>query len=233
MLLVPLYKSQTVGFWRFASRRTSALVRRAAVLFSASMFFVNAMLAMTYPLSTEDVREAYFLGTNPERRLDFFKKYVHFPAQPDRGADVHLIEFRTPYEQVVLKSQENWASYSAQQAQQDYAAHPNAVVVRVSICATPTFSFAAPQSDPHSGQAAPWTPKDSLRGFDFRVSQQSPIALQALIVERADLGCANFDGFAAFLYFRAEQFNAGNVRIAVTTPDGTTVQTEFDLDQLA
>jgi hypothetical protein len=208
------------------------LIFRAAVVFSASMFFVNSMLATTYPLTPEDVREAYFLGRNPEEREAFFSKYVHFPAQPDRGPDVHLIEFRTPYEQVVLKSQENWANYSAQQAQQDYAAHPNEVLVRVSICATQTFSFRTPQSDSRSDQSASWTPKDYLRGFEFRVSQRFPIASQALTVERANLGCAYFDGFVAFLHFRAEQFNPGNVRIVVTRSDGATVETEFNLDQL-
>jgi hypothetical protein len=208
------------------------LINRKAVVFSACLFFVNSMSAMTYPLASEEVREAYFLGRNPEKRLAFLREYIHFPAQPDRGPDVHLIELRTPYEQVVLKSQENWANYSAQQAQEDYAAHPNEVLVRISICATQTFSFTTPQSDARPGQSTSWTPKDYLRGFEFRVSQRFPIASQALTVERANLGCADFDGFVAFLHFRAEQFNPGNARIVVTTPDGTTVQTEFDLYRL-
>jgi hypothetical protein len=208
------------------------LIHRAAVVLSVGIFCASSVLAMTYPLTTEEVREAYFLGRNPEKRLAFLSKYVHFPAQPERGPDVHLIEFRTPYEQVILKSQENWANYSAQQAQQDYAAHPNDVLVRVAICASPTFSFSAPPSDPRSGESAPWAPKDYLRGFDFRVSQRAPIALQALTAERASIGCTRFDGFEVFLHFRAEQFKPGNVRIVVTTPDGTPVKTEFDLDRL-
>lgn len=204
----------------------------AAIVLSASMLFVNSVSAMTYPLTPEDVRDAYFLGRDVEKRLTFFAKCVHFPAQSDKGPDVHLIEFRTPYQQIALKSQENRGNYSAQQAQQDYAAHPNEVVIRVCICATQTFSFTAPPSEPNSGKSPSWTPKDYLRGFDFHVSQRSSIVPQALTVERANLGCADFDGFAAFLHFRAEQFQSGNVRIAVTRPDGTAVGTEFDLDQL-
>jgi hypothetical protein len=189
----------------------------------------QATVALTHPLSSEQVREAYFLGRDPERRGNFFSKYIHFPTQSGTGPDIHLIEFRTPYEQVALRSQEHWANYNALDAENDYATHPDQILVRVFICATQTFSFPAP---PPGASAEKAQPEDYLHGFQFRVSQALPVKPEKLTVRRALLGCADFDGFEAFLQFKAEQLEPGRAEISVTTPDGRTVETEFDLDKL-
>jgi hypothetical protein len=205
---------------------------RSACAFVACALIAQIASALTYPLSPEQVREAYSLGRDPEKRQAFFSKYIHFPAQPERGPDIHLIEFRTPYEQVALRSQEHWANYDGLDAEKDYAAQPDQVVVRVFVCATQTFSFPEPPTD-----AA--TAKDHLRGFQFHVAQDAPINPEKLTVRNALLGCSGaasdaggFEAFEAFLYFNAGQFRPGSTKISVTRPDGQSASTEFDLDGL-
>ena len=85
------------------------------------------------------MREAYFVGRDVDNRQAFFDQYVHFPKGAERGPDVHLIEFRTPYEQVARRSQERWANYDVLDAEEEYAHHPNEVTVRVLLCGTMTF----------------------------------------------------------------------------------------------
>src|ERR1700719_1897520 len=68
------------------------------------------VLAFTYPLQGEYVREAYFLGRTTDG-----KKFKDF------------------YEQYVLRSRQNLSQYSSLEAEKDYQAQPNLVVVRVLI----------------------------------------------------------------------------------------------------
>jgi len=124
-----------------------------------------AALAFHHHLSPEDVRNAYFIGRDPNRQDAFFSKYLHTPQLPDTGPDVACIEFRTPYEQIAIRSRDsNLSNYFPPDAQQDYETHPREVIVRVLIYATQTFDF--PARDESSQQ--PY-----LGGFQFHVSQQN------------------------------------------------------------
>jgi hypothetical protein len=189
--------------------------------------------AFHYPLSPEEVREAYFLGRNPGDRPAFFGKYIHAPALPDKGPNVQSIEFRTPYELVALRSQEHWANYNVLHAEQDYAARPSEVLIRVLIWGAPTFHFAAPPPSTKPEQAPPWLQEDYLRGFEFRVSQGHTIKVKQLTARNScPPGCSDFGGEEAFLHFDAEQFSSGPVKIEVIAPGGQVFATTFDLDQL-
>ena len=56
------------------------------------------MLAFEYPLSSEAIREAYFLGRgNPDKKNAFFEKYRHNLPVPESGPHVSLIEVETPF----------------------------------------------------------------------------------------------------------------------------------------
>jgi len=64
---------------------------------------------------------------------------VKRPPLPKSGPHIAEVEFRTPYEQVVLRARQAPGSYSAQQAEEDYRAQPDLVLVRVRINLTPTY----------------------------------------------------------------------------------------------
>jgi hypothetical protein len=213
------------------------MIRKIALPLILCALLVPDARAFEYPLSPEQVREGYFLGRNPEKRQIFFSKYIHILTTPRGGPDVHLIEFRTPYEQVALRSQEHWANYTSLDAEKDYADQPDQVVVRVYICATQTFSFEQPPPNDAHGRATPWRDEDYLQGFEFRVSQALPIKPKNLIVRRALMGCPGFEpwdfaAMEAFLQFDADQFASSPVKIQVIAPGGQVFATTFDPDQL-
>src|SRR5260370_3087256 len=108
--------------------------------FALGLYFLASQnaIAFNYPLQEEHVREAYFLGrtTNNEKLIDFYKQYVRYFPFPARGpyySYVESVEFRTPYEQVVLRSRQNLSQYSSLEAERDYQAQPNLVLIRVLI----------------------------------------------------------------------------------------------------
>jgi hypothetical protein len=180
-------------------------------------------VAFNYPLQDEHVREAYFLGrtTNNEKLTDFYKQYVHdfpFPASGRYFSVVESVEFRTPYEQIVLRSRLNLNQYSAQEAAEDYRAQPNLVIVRAMISYKMNY-------------IGPLPPTSS---FKVHVSQADPIEEKQLTVEPI---CSQWQEcgvtrFAILLWFDAEQFASGPAKIKIVTPDGQTLRTEFDLDKL-
>lgn len=196
------------------------------------------------PLQFEHVREAYFLArsTDSTRLAAFLNRYIrNFPV-PLTGAAVQSIEFRTPYDLVAQRTIERQFNYSAQDAQQDFAAHRDMVVVRIAISVTPV---ATQVSSPIKGVKVSGSPTadddqaaerslDSWYGFHFKVAQEkaivpkklttvdvTPPEADQLIVERA-----------IDLQFDAAQFSAGTATIEVTSPDHRTVRAEFDLDKL-
>jgi hypothetical protein len=62
------------------------------VLGCALLVAAGAALAFTHRLSSEEVREAYFLGQNVEDRQKFFDHYIQLLKVHETGMDVHLIE---------------------------------------------------------------------------------------------------------------------------------------------
>jgi hypothetical protein len=180
-------------------------------------------IAFKYPLQAEQVREAYFLGrtTDNEKFTEFYKQYVRYFPFPARGSYfsyVESVEFRTPYEQIVLRSQQKLNQYSSLEAEKDYREHPNLVIVRVMI--SYQMNYVGPL--PPAG------------GFKVNVSQADPIEPKRLTTESIcaawqDCGATRF---AILLWFDAEQFSSGAAKISVETPDGQTLPTKFNLDKL-
>lgn len=197
-----------------------------------------------YPLQSEHVREAYFLARSQDSaKLDaFLNRYIrNFPVPPS-GASVQSIEFRTPYELVVQRTMGKQFNYSAQDAQQDFAAHRDQVVVRLVINVIPT---ATQVTAPVKGvKVTPWLaaednqaaerPLDSWYGFHFKVAQEKSIAAKKLAA--ADVTLSQSDDltlqYAIDLEFDAAQFSPSTATIEVTTPDAKTARADFDLAAL-
>ena len=190
-----------------------------------SLFFLASQNAgaFNYPLQDERVREAYFLGRNTDggKLIGFYKQYMRYFAFPSRGpyySYVESVEFRTPYEQVVLRSQKNLNQYSSLEAKKDYQAHSNLVIVRVMISYKMNY-------------VGPIPPASS---FSVHVLQGNPIEPRKLTTESicsVSMECG-VTRLAILLWFDAEQFASGTAKIKITTPDGQTLRTEFDLDRL-
>jgi hypothetical protein len=197
---------------------------RAGVLGLCILMSQNA-LAFHYPLQPEEVREAYSLGqtTNHNDLADFYKQYLHTFRYPSDQplVNVQSIEFRTPYEQIVLRSHRAGGLYDAFQADEDYRKNAGLVLVRIVI----TFKIA------YVG------PLPSIDAFQFLVSQASPITPHE--ITHSIICNPLFDGSGCLapveevlLSFDSKQFEPGKATVKVLTPDGQTLQAKFNLDHL-
>ena len=90
--------------------------------------------AYDYPLSSEAIREAYFLGSgDPNKRIEYFEKYTkRYPAAKS-GPYVASIIFETPYVLIAERVSQSLSNYFAQDAEKDYLGKPAACRVRAEI----------------------------------------------------------------------------------------------------
>lgn len=208
---------------------------RTGVCFLASWLSAAAPAeAFLYPLSPEEVREAYFLGrtTQDEEVVKFIEPYLHRLPYPQKGPYVESVEFRTPYEQIVLKTRQNLSNYSSQDAEH-YSQHPELVVIRVLIFLT--FTYQGPDVKSPADTVRLWTYQDLLKDFAFRVEQQRDIRPKKIVAGPAcpfPNQCEPFDGFEVLLQFEADQFTSEKLTVQVTTSNGQDVRSEFDLAKL-
>jgi hypothetical protein len=191
--------------------------------------------SFSYPLSPEQVREAYFLGetTDDQKVVTFLDLYIHRLPYPKKGPYVESVEFRSPYEQVVLRSRQHLNNYSAADAQRDYDGNPKLVLLRILIFATPSYTGPTPPTK-QSGVWR-WTYEDFVKGFQFAIAQERTLEPQKVTVGPAcppPNQCEPFSGVEVLLQFEAEQFTPGIANIQIRTPDGQEVRTEFNLDAL-
>src|ERR1700674_4226142 len=203
------------------------MIRIGAFALGLCLLTPQLVSAFTYPLQGEYVREAYFLGrtTDGKKFKDFYEQYVRYFPFPARGpyfSYVESFEFRTPYEQVVLRSLQNLSQYSSMEAEKDYQAQPNLVVVRVLISYKLGYVGALPPAS----------------SFKIHVSQPDVSAIEPKKLATESICSLSGNGdcgairFAILLSFDAEQFASGTAKIKIVTPDGQTIKTEFDLDNL-
>lgn len=202
------------------------MIRRITLPLLLCALAAPAALAFHHHLSPEQVREAYFIGRDQNRQGSFFDKYLHAPQLSDSGPDVQCIEFRTPYEQVAIRSRDNQLNnYFPPDAEHDYETHPPEVIVRVLIYETQTFSFSATDAQPDTG------------GFKFHISQDGRgIDYAKVTVDDAtpvgagSYGSAGFGGIDIHLHFDVSQFKSDNpVTVEVIAPTKQTYSTTFDL----
>lgn len=206
-------------------------IKIGAVALGLCVLVTPSATAFLYPLQSGQVREAYFLGrtSDSEKLKEFLNRYARHFLPPVKGPHVESIEFRTPYEQVVLRSWERSMGYSAQQAEKDYAAQPVLVVVRVLVYSTPTYPGPAWRASDANDQAT-GRPEDFWPGFRFHIAQEHSIEPKK--VSSSFLGGRPRGGREVLLEFDASEFAPGTVTVEVTAPEGQTIHAEFDLDRL-
>jgi hypothetical protein len=186
--------------------------------------------AFAYQLSEEAVRDAYFLGQNVQKAAPFLRQYVRrFPA-PKKGPYVCEIDLRTPYAEVVRRALEHSLDYTAQRAQKDYWAQPARVIVTVQIFFTRTYGYITPPTD-SKGQAVK-RPEEFWREFPVRVTQEHSIEANKVTSRLLHGRYGKLSGAEVLLEFAPEQFASRVTQVTVNTPDGQTIEANFDLDAL-
>jgi hypothetical protein len=198
------------------------------------MLLAGSSGAFYYPLQQTQIREAYLLGHSgdPQKVTALLEPYIRrFPLLP-AAPRVESIEFQTPYEQVIRRSSsEQSNAYDLDQAERDYAAQPDLVLVRVLIYSPPAHPGSV--AHPSGGQPQSAATEGYWLGFHFLVSQEHPIepkkmSGKTLRAGRYDKGTRK----EVLIEFGADQFGPGAVKILVTTPNGQALSADFDLDEL-
>jgi hypothetical protein len=218
--------------------------QQLASLLTAALLLTQPTFALELPLSSEAVREAYFLGQRrDEKTARFLETYrQHLPA-PKCGPHVAVVELFTPYaEAVELSRQGAGLGYSAQQAEQDYRRRRNSVRIGVHIVYPGAFGSVTPcPSGPQSGSGAQpvSAPAGFWKDYQVRVSQGGKtlesrnVRYEGTHISPSGKGAGSWTtGFIVWLEYDAEALSSSEATVETQTPDGQHVVAKFDLEKL-
>ncbi len=198
------------------------------------LFAAQPAAAYTYPLSSEAIRDAYFMGkASPSKREAFFAKYTEHFRRPKTGPYISLIRVITPYAFVVERTA-RLRNFLAPDAQQQFFGKPIALRIRVHISLTPKYGFQVRSRD--GGITLRRT--DFWRDFRVQLIQRGN-AIQPLAARGAPDYAFAGEGSASVLVgadinvqYDPAQVRSGPATIVVDAPDGQQVTATFDLSNL-
>jgi hypothetical protein len=219
----------------------SSRSRRLLALLNVTLFLATTTQAFNFPLSSEAVREAYFLGQRHDNStalyLDTYSKHLQAPKF---GPYISSATFLTPFAQLVRLSSEHSVGYSSQQAQQDYRNQKELVEISIEIDLTDTYS--AILTDPPPARSSnPSTyrfrPSNFWTDFDVQVLQNDRLLEPTTFTGKPNYRCSyeggcTLTGATITLTFPASLFDSDEATIAVTPPEGDPVAVDFDLTRL-
>lgn len=182
-----------------------------------------------YPLHSEAIRDAYFLGErNNFQTTDCLLQYIHRFTEPQAGRYYILeVDISTPYKQIVLRGQRDTPGDSELQTETDLQTQPQEFILRVQVDLNGAYADQVRRS------VAP--PPDFSRQVSIRVAQQRDI-MPLSTTYRAiytNMGrTAVFVGWLSKLQFDPAKITSATLRISVKTPDGQVQEAEFDMAKI-
>jgi hypothetical protein len=204
-----------------------------AVLGALSLSAVVPALAYDYPMSSTQIRDAYFFGKGKGSVSgDFFAEYRQYFPMPATGPHVSSISIETPFAQVVERSG-SAPAYSAQDAIMEFKSRPLDFIVRVEVDFTVTYPAPSDSQGPQILQPLP----DFSKDFDVQLTQNdqriSPGATQQFLI-RSD-AAPNIWGVAGTvleLHYDAATIDSTGIVVRVRAPNDQRIQASFNLAQL-
>ena len=185
------------------------------------LFAALSAAAYDYPLSSQTVREAYFLGQRRDMSTaKILAQYVKRLPATNAPWQVAEMEVRTPYYLVALRSWQTLHGYSAQQAWEEYRKRKPQIIVRVYLTTAITNLIVR---------------EDEWRQFKFRVKQEKeipPTAVTGWPVYFYPHEGSRIGGAEVYLELDVAQVSSGPLRVEVSSPDGQVSSAEFDLSRL-
>ncbi|MGH9730142.1 MAG: hypothetical protein ACRD4A_00470 [Candidatus Acidiferrales bacterium] len=201
------------------------ITRRQSVAVIAALFLtLQTAWAYHYPLSSEAIRDAYFLGErNNFQTTDCLLQYTHrFSAPQNGGYFISQIDISSPYQQIVLRGQRNMPGDSELQTETDLAEHPLNVIVRVRVELNVYNS--------NNKYGAAFGP--ALSGnVSLEVTQRNVLTPVTVTHE----GLYNHHALVGWLFelqFDPAKITSAPLRISVKTPDGQVEEAKFDMAKL-
>jgi hypothetical protein len=196
------------------------------------LLVANPAFGYKCALSSQSIREAYFLGRkNDAATAEFMRQYVHHLPVPRTGAYIAEIRLETPYAEVVERAQEELV-YTAQDATREFLDKPCVLRLYVKIYFTPSYT-AILRSDEHG---VTLRSQDFWHEFKFRFLQANEVPPEVMrgqpIFASSEKGMRQLIGNEVYAEYSAKKVAAEPTKIEVLGPSGSTVEAVFDLSQL-
>jgi hypothetical protein len=206
---------------------------------AASLLIAQPTPALDSPLSDTAIRSAYFLGQRYKASPgEYLGPYTKFLPTPKTGPHVQVVQFLTPFAQLVREYATRVGEYSAQQAQIDHRSKEENVIITIAIALTPTYSrFLSPGEMAAAGLSKDQNLRPSTFWKDFRYQAfddnagREPTNLSG----RGNFNCGKWGGNCVLtgatvtMEFPASAFSSQLATIEITSPDGQVVHADFDL----
>ena len=199
--------------------------------FGLSVLLVVAIglpvFAYEYPLSSTSIRDACILGDRKDEHVaEFFAQYIHHFPIAKTGPYVDEIGLDTPFSQVVTRCG-TATNYHTQEAEEEFLDKPMIFRVHVQIFGSPVFS---------PGAVYAYVP-DYWKDFKFQLMQDKEIPSKAVHEELLYPPTDSYEvslpiGVRIEFEYDAAKIDDAPVTVKVTTPDGQTFDSTFDLDRL-
>jgi hypothetical protein len=177
--------------------------------------------AYDHPLTSDAVRQAYFLGQDLKGVNAYLAPYLKSLPVPSSGPDVAEIELKTPFVQVVEDSAMHSVNYSAQDAATAYQKRGDFMVVRVKILLTPTYTN---------------TDANFWRDFAVGLIQGEHMAATGVagepIYSSDETGGGGLIGANIYARFSVAGVHSKPLQVEVAPPDRPPVHAKFDLSKL-
>lgn len=215
--------------------------RTFLVLLIASMLAVPRTSALTFLLSDTTIHSAYFLGQRYKASPgEFLAPYTKFPPAPKTGPRIELVQFLTPFAQLVRECALRVGEYSAQQAQIDQRGKEDTVLVIVKIRLTPTCLPVLLPNELMVGGSMDvqnLRPSSFWKDFNFRVFDNQLEREPRSVSGKGDSICGKYGGCSligatVILELPASEFSSQQATVEVTAPDGQPFHADFDLAPL-
>jgi hypothetical protein len=198
-------------------------------------------LAYQYPLSSTDIRNAYFIGIhNDELTAAFFANYTRNLSAPNTGPYVAEIDLDTPYLQVARRAA-GAVNYDSLDAVQEFQDKPMVFHVNVQFFFTDTYR---PSPLPYEGgiPLAQLVYPDFWNDFKVRLFQGSK-EIHAKSIRGAPIypswGGGDGEGPPPLpmggrivVDYDPEKIDTADATVEVLTPDGQDIEVPFDLSSL-
>jgi hypothetical protein len=211
------------------SQKTSVL---AAMLVAIAGIAIRA-LAVSYPLSTTAIRDAYFIGNrNDEQTAEFLSHYVRWFPELKSGPYIRDIGIDTPFSEIVKRTQGRPNLY-APDAVEEFHNKKAPLRIYVDIFLTPTYSPIPQASAPEYYQ---WVP-DFWNDFKVRLVQgeteiPAEYARGGPIYSYGHGQIPLVTGARIELTYNPEKVDSEPTQVIVLTPEGQNIQADFDLAHL-
>lgn len=197
-------------------------------------------------LTPAALHDAYVLGQrNDQTTAEFLDPYSKQVTGAVDGGTPHLseIEVLTPFALVVDESRQKLSGFSEQQAAAAYHKRGDTVVIRIRLVLPAAYPESergaqAPTVSHDPNRTANLRPENFWQKFQFAVKQNGKaiptksIHNQPVYSAATKKSPSTLDGQTVWLEYDAKSIANDPITVEVTTPDGKTATTQFDLKSL-